>query len=85
MAKKNTFRKGKCFFCVSICLLLNTVTLLELVHASACVYQLLLAGKVRMALVANFNFNYVGILGGTRFESCATSTYMSRFVIHTKR
>ena len=79
--KKNTLRLESVLIVFSIYILLNTITLLELVHASACVYQLLLAGKVRMALVANFNFNYVGILCGTRFESCATSTYNSRFVI----
>ena len=40
---------------------------------------------IRMALVANFYFDDVGILGCTGLESSATSTYNSRFVLSMKR
>ena len=66
---------------VSSLSLLHAVLFLELVHASAGVYQLLLAREIRMALVANFYFDDVGILGCTGLESSATSTYNSRFMI----
>ena len=64
---------------------MHAVLLLELVYASAGVYQLLLAREIRMALVANFYFDDVGILGCTGLESSATSTYNSRFVLSMKR
>ena len=66
---------------VSSLSLLHAVLFLELVYASAGVYQLLLAREIRMALVANFYFDDVGILGRTGLESSATSTYNSRFMI----
>ena len=61
--------------------LLHTVLFLEFIYASACIYQLLFAGEVGMALVANFYFDDVGIFSRTGLESSATSTYNSRFVI----
>lgn len=61
--------------------LLKSVLLLELVYASACVYQLLLARKVGVAFVADFYLYRVGILGRTGLKGRATSTYNSRFVI----
>ena len=61
--------------------LLKSVLLLELVYASACVYQFLLTGKVGMALVTNFYLYRIGVLRRSRLERSATSTYNSRFVI----
>ena len=65
---------------------IKAVLLVELVNASACIYKLLLAGEVRMALVADFNLDSIGIFGcsclksftcGEDLEMCATSTYNS--------
>lgn len=64
-----------------VVLLLKSVLLLELVYASACVYQLLLTRKVRMAFVADFYLDRIGILCSTGLKGCATSTYNCRFVI----
>ena len=61
--------------------LLHAVLFLKFINAAACVYKLLLTCKIRVALVANFYFDDVGILGRTGLESSATSTYNSRFVI----
>ena len=47
-------------------------TLLELVNASACINELLLAGEERMALGADFNLQIA--LGGARLDFCAAST-----------
>ena len=49
--------------------------------ASACVYQLLLARKVGVTLIANFHLDNVGVFGSTRLERGATSTYNSRLMI----
>ena len=49
------------------------VALLELVHAAAAVYQLLLAGKERMALGANFHLQLLlGRTGLKRLTAYAT-------------
>ncbi len=55
---------------VSFRQLLHAVLFLEFIYASACVYQLLLAGEVGMALVANFYFDDVGIFSRTGQAAC---------------
>ena len=49
--------------------LVEIVSLLELVNASAGVNQFLLTRKIGMALGANFNFHLGYVLGRTRLES----------------
>ena len=50
---------------------LQTVALLEAIHASAGIYQLLTAGKERVALGANFNLELT--LDGTALEGLTAS------------
>ena len=50
--------------------LLHAVFFLEFIYASASVHQLLFAGKVGMALVANFYFDDVGIFSRTGQAAC---------------
>ena len=50
--------------------LLQTVFLVETVHAAACIHKLLLAGIERVALGANFNLNV--LFGRTSLNNCTT-------------
>lgn len=79
--KKLSDKKTKTDGIPSVLDLLHVVLFLEFVNASACIYKLLFACKVGVALVANFYLDYVCVFGRSRFERCATSTYNSRFVI----
>ena len=64
----------------SISLLIQIISLLEAVYASAGINQLLLAGKERMALGTNFNPDLA--LGGTGLKGITTGTlYNSLFII----
>ena len=54
-------------------LLESSDSLLELIHTSAGVNKLLLTGKERMALGANFNFD-LAALGGLGFYGLAACT-----------
>ena len=58
---------------------LQTVALLEAIHASARVHQLLLASEERMALGANFNADV--LLCGTRVNHIAACAGNGRFLI----
>ncbi len=57
----------------------ESVTLLEAIDTSAGIYQLLLAGKERMALRANFNTKI--FLGRACDEGVATNASHSRLLI----
>ena len=59
--------------------LFHVETLLEAIHTSAAVHQLLLAGKEGMALGANFNLQFR--LGGTGFERLAAHATDDRLAI----
>ena len=61
--------------------LLKTVSFLELVYASAGIYQLLLAREERVAVAANIHFHSFAVFRRTRLERCATSTRNGYFVI----
>lgn len=63
------------------CFLLQTVFFFELVYSSACVHQFLFTREIRVTLVADFNFDDICVLGSTRLEGCAASTYNSRLMI----
>lgn len=52
---------------------LQAVTLLELIDSAAGIYELLLAGVVRMTLAANFDFDRISLFGRTAYETCAAS------------
>ena len=56
-------------------LLVEIVSLLEFVDASACVNKFLFAREVRMALGANFNTKFVDVLGGTGLECVSACTH----------
>ena len=58
---------------------LHAVTLLETVYTPAGVNQLLLAGKIRMALGTNFNAQI--LLGRTGLEGIAANTGHGRLLI----
>ena len=79
-AQKNTDFLGSVFFCcLIVCLAFwkllsdRLKTLLELINASACINELLLAGKERMALGADVNTD-LAALGRTGLEGFAAST-----------
>ena len=59
--------------------LFHVETLLEAIHASACINQLLLAGVERMALVANLNVDVT--TGGTSFDLVAACTSDRGFLV----
>ena len=59
--------------------LFHVETLLEAIHTSAAVHQLLLAGKEGMALGANFNLQFG--LGGTGFERLAAHATDDRLTV----
>ena len=52
---------------------LQAVTLLELIDSAAGIYELLLAGVVRMTLATNFDFDRISLFGRTAYETCAAS------------
>lgn len=56
-------------------MLVEIVSLLEFVDASACVNKFLFAREVRMALGANFNTKFVDVLGGTGLECVSACTH----------
>ena len=62
-------------------MLLNTVSLLELIHASAGIDELLPARKERMAFAANIHFQRLDVLRRTRFKGLAASADDRYFVI----
>lgn len=60
---------------------LHIVSFLELVYTAACVNELLLTGKERVALIADIHPERVDVLGGTRFKGFAAGAYNRNFVI----
>lgn len=52
---------------------LKTKSFLEFINASACIDKFLLAGEERMAFTANVDFDYVNVLGSSRFELFSAS------------
>lgn len=61
--------------------MLNIVSFLELVYTAACINQLLLTGKERMALVADVNFQCFHVFRGTRLKSRAARANYGNLVI----
>ncbi len=61
--------------CIFLFMLVEIVSLLEFVDASACVNKFLFAREVRMALGANFNTKFVDVLGGTGLECVSACTH----------
>ena len=55
-------------------ILLQSVSLLELVHASARIDELLLAREKGTALAANFHLDRIALLGGSRLEGLTAGT-----------
>ena len=60
---------------------LHIVSFLELVYTAACVNELLLTGKERVALIADIHPERVYVLGGTRGKCLAAGAYNRNFVI----
>jgi hypothetical protein len=67
--QKQKKRGNPCFFYLSQ--LVHAIALLKAIHASAGIYQLLTAGKERVALGANFNLELT--LDGTALEGLTAS------------
>ena len=60
---------------------LHIVSFLEFVYTAACVNELLLACKERVALIADIHPERVYVLGGTRGKCLAAGAYNRNFVI----
>lgn len=60
---------------------LHIVSFLELVYTAACVNELLLASKERVALIADIHPERFHVFGGTRFERFAAGAYNRNFMI----
>lgn len=60
---------------------LEAVTLLELINSTARIYQLLLAGIVRMAFATNFYLNRVAVLGRATYKAGSASANDSNVMI----
>ena len=60
---------------------LNTVAFLELIDASARINEFLLAGKERMALGADIDFDNVYVLGGSGFKRRTASTLQLDYLV----
>lgn len=60
---------------------LHIVSFLELVYTAACINELLLACKERVALIADINPERINVLGGTRFKCFAAGAYNRYFMI----
>ena len=60
---------------------LHIVSFLEFVYTAACVNELLLACKERVALIADIHPERVYVLGGTRGKCLAAGAYYRNFVI----
>ena len=61
--------------------LVEIVSLLEFVDASAGVNKFLFAREIRMAFRANFNSEFVDVLGSTRLECVSARTHDGHVVI----
>ena len=61
--------------------MLNSVSFLEFIDASAGIDELLSSRKERMAFAANIHFQNLYVFGRARFERFATSAYHGYFVI----
>lgn len=64
----------------SSCVLVEIVSLLEFVNASAGVNKFLFAREIRMAFGANFNSKFVDVFGRTRLE-CVSACTHDRYVV----
>ena len=60
---------------------LHIVSFLELVYTAACINELLLACKERVAFIADVHLERIHILGGTRLEGFAAGAYNRYFMI----
>ena len=61
--------------------MLHIVSFFEFVYTAACVDKFLLAGKERVAFVADIHFERFNVLGGTRFKCCTAGAYNRYFMI----
>ena len=74
----NQLSHNACIFFV--CVLVEIVSLLEFVNASAGVNKFLFAREIRMAFGANFNSKFVDVFGRTRLE-CVSARTHDRYVV----
>ena len=61
--------------------LLHIVSFFEFVYTAACINELLLACKERVAFVADIHLERIHVFGGTRFERFAASAYNRNLMI----
>ena len=60
---------------------LKFILLVELLYTAACIYQLLLTRKERVAFVANINLQRFNVFGSTGLERSSASAYNRNFMI----